>query len=99
MRYKSAELRENDYTLVNCSRKSSALSQTCSQVSDEINVYLPEPTFKFACVHALISLLSCYSNGENYERRMEVLRSASRVLVVVKKEGFYEDHLSLFAMA
>ena len=91
--------RENNYTLVNCTKNSAALKQTCSQVADEIKVYLPKPTFKFTCIRAFCSFSSVgwFPDRKITERQVNILKSAAEVIVVVNEEYFFSYGLRMCA--
>lgn len=91
MRSSFKKARENDYTLVNCTKNSAALGQTCSQVADEIDAYLPKPTFRFTSRGALYSFLGFDPSLATYQRNLKALKSASKVVVLVNERGFYES--------
>lgn len=89
--------RENNYTLLNCTKYSAALRQTCSQISGELKVYLPRPTFKFTSEDAFYSFLSWDTNGKTDKRDWNVLKLAAEVVVVVKEDHSRRDDLIRFS--
>jgi hypothetical protein len=81
----------NDYSLVNVSSKSFALTQTCAQVRDEIQHYLERPTFQFTNTKAFMSFLHYHPWDTHHtinENNQITMQSAALVMFVFDERAW-----------
>jgi hypothetical protein len=81
-------VRQNNYSLISANAKSGALAQTCTQVRDEMQTYLPKPSFKFVSCYAFEQFIGWNAGCKLNDCNLVALEAAAGVVVVISRPGY-----------
>jgi hypothetical protein len=82
------DVRQNNYSLISVNTKSGALAQTCTQVRDGTQSYLPKPFFKFVSCYAFEQFIGWNAGSKLNDPNFVALEAAAGVVVMIDRPGY-----------